>query len=185
MPPLINGGRDKIIWKWDKQGTYSARSLYNVLSAAGKIRRCSHRYGLPGKHLPPRFSSFSFCSTGYWLKMSRGQGISTLVNKAVSCAMPLHLLFLCPMAVQIWQSQSLSTALWLPMVSHVEDALQAFRTSMPVTANERKIWLVHLIAGTSTIWRKRNTRIFSGKENSAVSLALPIRSEAKLWLKHC
>lgn len=98
--------RDTMQWKWTNEGVYTACSIYKIMIGFGKIRAPIKTWKLC---VPPTVRIFiHFLLKGKILtqdvmqyrKMGTDSGCMMCCNCPVESA--LHLIFLCPVATEVW-----------------------------------------------------------------------------------
>lgn len=188
----LNSGCDSILWKWTASGIYSANSVYKMLTTGGRIE-FDHMYvwRLP---IPPTVRIFAYLMlqdrilTG---EVMERRNMATQ-NRCVMCRncpseSTLHLLFLCPNAVQVWfrVAAHFGFRIMVPRLT-VDDIMVVSRRQAEMEGERcRKIWNSLFMCTCWLIWKQRNNKIFTGKLTPPDIVASRVIEETLLWMKCC
>lgn len=189
---IFTNDRDQIVWNWSKNGTYSAKSFYRVMVAGGLIGWRFSRIW-KGK-IPPTVRIFAcMLLQGKILTRDilrqRGMRVERHCVICNNCPAEsqLHLIFLCPIAVQIWVivSSMIGQPIFKPAdtIHGIWDSSWAMvrrQGSMPHTE-----WMARFICTAWNIWKARNEKIFRGLSQRPETVAFRAAQEMRLWLRYC
>lgn len=179
---------DRILRRWEGNGSYSAKSIYKILIGIGKINWPFMEVWK--SKLPPTVKVFA-------IMMLRDKILTHEVmerrnmNCALNCVMfnncPIesiaHLFFLCPYATHVWY---LVSQMWGYRLMRPQGTVwEIWRTSRSM-CGQRKTgeWAVQFVATLWTIWKQRNCVVFGGAQLRPEILADRAYQDGKLWIKH-
>lgn len=189
--PILCTGQDELVWKWGSTGNYTAKSAYEILLSAGKVRWGFHK--LWTAKCPKTTKIFAYL-------MLRGRTLTQdvmrkrMIHCEFGCVLclncpiesALHLFFLCPYAVHVWflVSAELGIKIFSPQgtVEQIwHESLKVYKQSSGGTA---KNWIMWFVCVTWFLWKERNERIFRGRRPPNI-VADKILAEGRLWASYC
>lgn len=189
---VLSQRRDQVLWKWTASASYTAKSIYKMFVTGGKVR-CENSYvwQLP---VPPTVRIFVY----FMLKgkiLTGDVRVRRKMSNEGSCQMcrncpsesVLHLLFLCPNAVQIWFGVSLQMGfrVMIPRMAIEEIICKSREQAHMEGVQQAKLWDSVFWCTCWMIWRQRNELIFSDKLLPPHIVVHRIIGEAMLWTKSC
>lgn len=188
----LNNGCDTIIWKWTASGAYTASSLYKMLKIGGRIN-FDHAY-IWRLAIPPTVRIFSYLMIQDRILSGEIMTRRNMRNQN-SCVMcqncpsesTLHLLFLCPYAVQVWfeVAQQFGFRLMIPKTT-IEEIIVVSRRQAEMEGERcSKIWNSLFMCMCWMIWKQRNNKIFTRTLVPPGVLVGRIIEDTKLWMNYC
>jgi hypothetical protein len=176
---------DKLIWRWTNDGTYSAKSAYEMLHA------CSEKF--KGHHLiwktwaPLKVKIFLWLAVHrrHWTSDRRRRHGLEARELCYLCDQEVetidHIIASCPYTREVWNN-----------------ILQVLHRPFPQPASTTISWWKHVRAGSTVrqragmdslftlvswhVWRERNARCFHGSLASVQEQLLLIKDEGDRWI---
>lgn len=182
---------DQIRWKWNREGIYTARSTYSVISEGGKIRwRFSYIWSAK---VPPTVKIFAYMVLNERVLTRRAlnrRGIHVDLHCVCCLNCPsesiLHLVFLCPFAVEVWFH--IANFLKRPLFkigASVQNVWEGYWNLVKSQGRmSKKEWTSRFICAIWNLWKNRNAIIFREQRTAAKILALRTIQEMNLWLNN-
>jgi hypothetical protein len=180
---------DYIVWTRSANGVYSAKSAYNIQFDGGfesVFPSTIWQVWAPSR-----------CKFFIWLLL---QNRVWTVDRLLLCEWPNqyscplcfhnletvdHLMQECPLACQVWIDISLwsHSPSFNPLNWKSELGLASWFNGLSRNAANVKGLKSLIILVCWTIWRKRNSRVFEGKEKPMFRLVAGIQDEARTWFR--
>ncbi|XP_078163498.1 uncharacterized protein LOC144558530 [Carex rostrata] len=181
---------DAIQWRWSSSRSYSAKSVYTVMMAAGKI---SWQFQQTWSYnIPPTVRIFchlllksKILTRDVMLRRHFHCDSLCVMCDANNLETAVHLIFTCCYARRIWHKVSSLTGINLVQVR--DSVQETWRASENLTRSSRasRKWPVLFSCVCWFIWKQRNLCIFENKRSEVDLVASWIVHEATLWEKHC
>jgi hypothetical protein len=177
---------DRTIWRWTPDGSYTAKSAYNMLHA-GSIKFRGHSL-IWKTWAPLRVKIFLWLSfrRRHWTNDRRARHglesredcyICDQVQETID-----HLLCRCPFAREVWFH--ICTALGQPLPPPEHSVLRWWRRLRSTWSGNKRKGLDSLFALVSwRLWKERNARCFREAASTVPELLLVIRADADLWVR--
>lgn len=188
----LNSDRDALIWKWTARGIYSANSAYKILITGGKIEfEHAYLWKLP---VPPTVRIFSYLMIQDRILIGEVMLRRHMVYRQ-TCLMcqncpsesAIHLLFLCPNAVQIWfgVAAHFGFRVMIPKLT-IDEIICTSRQQAELEGEaKRKVWNSLFMCTCWMIWKQRNNKVFTGVQTPTEVVVNRIIEETRLWMKCC
>lgn len=189
---IFTDDRDTMRWRWTMDGSYTASSIYRLISEGGKIKSNHNMvWRLP---IPPTVRIFAYLLLKCKIltqdvmqvrNMGTDDGCQICQNCPTESA--LHLIFLCPVAVQVWCELTARVGFRLMQPAQsVDEIWEKSRVHARLLGKEiYKQWQSLFMCACWHMWKRRNDKIFSGRMTATQLLADRIVQEGRLWLKYC
>lgn len=189
---IFTGDRDEVQWNWMANKVYSASSIYEIRMGGGQIKSPhSAIWKLP---IPPTVRIFAYLMLKRKIltqdvMQTRNMGTNDGCHMCQNCPSEsaLHLLFLCPVAIQVWceVSANLGYRLMAPAQSLTDIWVSSRDNVRRLGDHYYREWQAFFMCACWHMWKRRNEKIFSGTTTPTRSLAERIIQDGRLWLKYC
>jgi zinc-binding in reverse transcriptase len=99
---------------------------------------------------------------------------------------PLHLFFMCPIAIHIWWEVSRDIGFQMFQLNEMmKDIFLCSWAPYVRDNNKYNTWITHFIMMSWEIWKEKNVRVFTRRERPLNTILQTITTEAKLYLQCC
>ena len=182
---------NQLVWAWGSNGVYSPKSAYTMLAGGGEIKWSFVE--IWSYKIPPSVRIFVFLLLRNGLlthevMVRRGFDIPPNCESCNRGAIEstLHLFFLCPKAVRLWERMaSILGVMLMHMDTTVQGTWQISVSRAAAAGMRKKQWQAYFVSTCWSIWKQRNKKIFEGQEVPLKVVEENILQDAKLWLRLC
>jgi len=178
---------DRLIWKAEKNGNYSVRSAYRICIEEvinnDHLRKPGYWSGIWRLKVPPKVKSlvWRICRDCFPTRVKlRSRGVNC-PSECVRCEDPhddsYHILFHCPLAVDIWQSVNMWHLISpsLSQFDNVPDII--FNLLQRLSAAQ----IEHIVTIMWSIWKSRNLKLWQQVSDSTVTILERARHLPEGW----